>query len=50
MIDSQKLPNSVKFPNNVSVIIGSALIGYGTGSISVAIGVFCIAFALLTTD
>ena len=36
-----------KVLNTIVLLVGSALIGYGTGSVSVAIGVFCVGFSLL---
>lgn len=42
--------NPVKLINFICVIIGSALIGWGVGSLAVGIGVFIVGFALLPTN
>lgn len=44
------IPDSTKIFNCIAVVIGSSLIGAGTESWLVGLGVFFVAFALLPSD
>lgn len=42
--------NVEKFLNNTIIIIGAILVGIGTGSVNVGLGIWFIAFGLLPTE